>query len=320
MLEVEVNVERVKPTAPTLTRSTSGYQYYQYDTEREASEPKPQTTSMHIMGRPKSMVPKPIGLKVGDIDLSSYLKEVAGKIKPGYASSLVTFQGSPGRKLYLYVLTSSGELINEWEETIPDSGKVSISTSSDEEISLLNVASYLKLSPSRIMMLGDRVNMLPFAALTKITFWGVKTEVVNKTDIWARWMGRAVYRTPLPFYFWKEGYAIALAGTIAWRSIVPASDGKTVRYQVGVSAYCNTPSARPSHSQCCDARKKTWWTSKIYARSSPSEEFQEVGEDDINISFHNTATFTSSSASYEGKCLACEDHGLCGWEQGTCCE
>ena len=156
-------------------------------------------------------------------------------------------------------------------------------------------------------------------ASVDVTLWEVRAITQNISDIWARWQGRAIYRQPLPQLFWHyPGYTLGLAGSSHWRDIFPVVGSRSVEYMVGVSAWCNTPESLPSEDECCAARQHTWWNSTIEARKVAGSQWTTLGSDQINLSYHNSATFTTSSATYNGRCVA-QGPALCGWETGPNC-
>lgn len=156
----------------------------------------------------------------------------------------------------------------------------------------------------------------------RVKVWGILVETVRISDRWARFLGRSVGER-LPRLFWRyPGFAVGLADWGKWVEFVPVLDGMSIRYEVGVSAYCDTPDPYPPDDVCCEVRKNTWWEARLYTIGARGSR-RLVGSDRINLSFHSLYKLTYSSVVHKGRCVADYDPlfrgGLCGWESGAEC-
>lgn len=267
--------------------------------------------------RMNSIVPK-FGLGISQGQLNSYLMSFNSQTYPGQAIAISVVQGTAGRDVHIYLVnTASNSLVYKSKETIGSSGQLPITVTETQASPYKLVVSYVPLTDE--MAIKGPVIQTPLWVSTRITFWEVMAKTENISDVWARWQGRAIYRQPLPCLFWRDvGYTVGLAGSSKWRDLVPVFENQTVYYMVGVSAWCNTSNPYPPESECCAARQNTWWQSTIYARNTVENDLQELGSDQINLSYHNTASFTTSGANYLGRCVS-PDGCLCGWETGPSC-
>jgi hypothetical protein len=261
------------------------------------------------------LLPK-LGLSVNSITNTSYLAEFNNQTFSGQASSLIQFKGTKNAPVWVYVVNKdSNEVISEDHERFSSQGLFNYTLNSSEAGSYAVVASMTPLPKEVVLREPNRFD----TASVDVTLWEVRAITQNISDIWARWQGRAIYRQPLPQLFWHyPGYTLGLAGSSHWRDIFPVVGSRSVEYMVGVSAWCNTPESLPSEDECCAARQHTWWNSTIEARKVAGSQWTTLGSDQINLSYHNSATFTTSSATYNGRCVA-QGPALCGWETGPNC-
>jgi len=268
-----------------------------------------------FLNRIAGALPK-FGLSVNSISVTSYLAEFNGQTFSGSASSLTQFKGIKDAPVWIYLVDrNTNEVVSEDREKFDSQGLFNYSFSSPEAGSYAVVASMTPL-PKEIVL--REPNRLDTASLD-LTFWEVRAITQNISDIWARWQGRSIYRQPLPQLFWHyPGYTVGLAGSSHWGDVFAVAGSNSVEYMVGVSAWCNTWDPYPTESECCAARQSTWWSSTIEARRVAGGAWTTLGSDQINLSYHNSATFTTSSATYNGRCVA-QGPALCGWETGPNC-
>jgi len=268
-------------------------------------------------------VPKSL-LSITSVYVQSFLAQVGEVMYTGSAQALVNFTGPKSREAYIYIYDYDQGKTQATTASFDENGNLPILLQTSQEGSYLAVVSLVRL-PNAVIgrpMAMTILTSTPLATSARITFWHVRSSLTNKTDVWARWHGRAVYNLPLPGIFWRPTinfikYVVGLAGGLDWREIIPVVQNMNVGYQVGVSAFCNTEDPNPPADVCCEARKNTWWHAKLMARKSVREQWQVVGEDDINLSYRITAYFTTTSYSYNGRCV--NKDVACGWEQGPTC-
>jgi len=132
-----------------------------------------------------------------------------------------------------------------------------------------------------------------------LSVWTILLKSQNVTDVWERLCARALGEA-LPRLFWKEKphTIIGLAGKLEFLELVPVFEGQTVRYEVGVSAWCNTPEPYPSEAKCDEYRKNTWWQFDLYA-SNTAEAPKHVGGGRINVDYHLVYNLTATSVTLE---------------------
>jgi len=283
---------------------------------------EPQSTIYKTAGRVfLKSVPK-FGVSFNSASLTAFLSQFNQTTYSGNANAILRFNGKANSEAFIYVYNFNTNELSFEKSKFNESGILNVGLQSNEEVPMKVIVSTVPLPKALILRHSSIINALPFATSIKVTFWHVRVQSVNKTDIWARLQGRAIYRQPLPGVFWSPpsggpAYVVGLAGGADWREIVPVVEGMTVKYQVGVSAWCNTPDPYPPADKCCQYRKNTWWHAKIMARKSVKDSWGTVGEDDINISFHITGQFTVDSYSYLGRCVSKDV--ACGWESGSSC-
>ena len=318
MVEVVVGKKEVEPNPPKQTYADVHTQWF----ETRAEPPKTFTdvseTVMFDMGPLGLAASKTISFQLYKANLRAYLAKFADLEYEGKSLVQLVYTGPAGRRLYVYTSTDG----REWEEEVTsfnNKGYAYVNIFSKEPAVVSLVAS---LRPMTEFMLGRKeiLSLLPLVDYRLITFWLLRVRTTPISDRWARWQGRAIWRQPLPCQFWfphHVGYTTGLAGGVDWYEVVPAVTGIGFKYQVGVSAWCNTPDPYPPMGACCEARKNTWWKAEIYAKKGPRDKWGYVGGDKINISFHITAEFNTDGYSYKGRCV-CEDVA-CTWEQGGSC-
>jgi len=172
--------------------------------------------------------------------------------------------------------------------------------------------------------LGDRVPLLPtvnpFADVQPLAVWFVVVKATAIKDRWARYAGRAIGE-PLPYRFWREKPRTVL-GVLGIRytfaDLVPVFGSQSLSYEVGVSAYCDTPDPSPTHEECCAPENAAWWDVKVYATKNPKNvkdvlqgKSGLVGGDRINIDYHLKYTITTAGITYDGRYLV---KRRCEWE------
>ncbi|MBW2671894.1 MAG: hypothetical protein JRD89_00595 [Deltaproteobacteria bacterium] len=137
----------------------------------------------------------------------------------------------------------------------------------------------------------------PLEDVFDLAVWLVTCRSRNISDVWARFQGRSV-EVDLPRAFWKyPGFLIGLAGFSAgWVDIVPVFGDKEVTLEYGVSAYCNTPEARPGREKCLAARPKTWWRFDIHCNNGKVE---KTVSGNLNIDRHLKVRLTTDDVSGE---------------------
>jgi len=282
---------------------------------RRFSAALPALRNMVILNRIAGALPK-FGLSVNSIENKSYLAEFNGQTFSGSASSLIQFKGIKDAPVWTYLVDKDkNEVISEDRGRFDSQALFNYTVNSSEAGSYAVVASMTPLPKEIVLREPNRLD----TASVDVTFWEVRAVTQNISDIWARWQGRSIYRQPLPQLFWRyPGYTVGLAGSSFWRDVFPVVGSNSVEYMVGVSAWCNTPEGMAPEPLCCAARQQTWWNSIIEARRVPGGEWTTLGSDQINLSYHNSATFTTSSATYNGRCVA-QGPALCGWETGPNC-
>jgi hypothetical protein len=311
------------PSAPPTPEVEVLAQTQQLDVAESIQPLEPASVEARVSSRLfiKS-VPKTV-ISVASVYTRAFLAQVGSQTYSGSAQALLQFSGPKDRTAYVYVYDYDARRTYVSRANFDSNGRLPVLVQSSEEGGYLVVVSLVPIPtvlarPTALSTLSST----PLATAVKLTFWHVRSSLRNKTDVWARWHGRAVYNLPLPGIFWTPPtnfarYVVGLAGGLDWREIVPVVQDMNVGYQVGVSAFCNTTDPSPPASVCCEARKNTWWLAKIMARKSVKEEWRTVGQDDINLSFRITAYFTTDSYSYKGRCVNREVS--CGWEQGPSC-
>ena len=325
MIKALLNVKSLPSPAKGVFYKTTKYNVQALDVPNPSQIPKEITINLEgsysSAGRVYlRAIPKFMGVKFSNAKLMSFLQQFNDEKYNGYSSSLLMFNGPENSKAFIYVYDVDNDYVNEYESKFDEQGNLSVLLQSDEPHNFKVVTSLVPLPKQVVKVHSATINSLPFASSLRVTFWHVRVRTTNKTDVWARWQGRAIWRQPLPGLFWfphHVGYTIGLAGYADWREIVPIIEGRTFNYQVGVSAFCNTSEPRPPHDKCCEYRKNTWWHAIIFARRKITDNWQKVGEDDINLSFHITAQFDYNSATYLGRCVSKDV--ACGWEQGSSC-
>jgi hypothetical protein len=282
---------------------------------RRFSAALPALRNMVILNRIAGALPK-FGLSVNSIENKSYLAEFNGQTFSGSASSLIQFKGIKDAPVWTYLVNKDkNEVISEDRGRFDSQALFNYTVNSSEAGSYAVVASMTPLPKEIVLREPNRLD----TASVDVTFWEVRAVTQNISDIWARWQGRSIYRQPLPQLFWHyPGYTVGLAGSSFWRDVFPVVGNESVEYMVGVSAWCNTWDPYPTEAECCAARRSTWWNSTIEARRVAGSEWTTLGSDQINLSYHNSATFTTSSATYNGRCVA-QGPALCGWETGPNC-
>lgn len=143
------------------------------------------------------------------------------------------------------------------------------------------------------------VEVIPgLSAKTVLSVWLIKLVSKNISDTWMRLQGRALGHE-LNRLFWREQpwTTIGLAGWLEFIELIPVVSGQTIRYEVGVSAWCNTPEPFPPKEKCEEYRKNTWWQFDLYASNSPSEP-KHVGGGKINIDSHLVYELTANSVRF----------------------
>jgi len=275
----------------------------------------PVLNGITAINRIAGALPK-FGLSVNSILNASYMPQFNDQTFDGYAYSLIQFKGIKDAPAWIYLVDrNTNEVVSEDRGRFDSQALLNYSVNSSDAGSYSVVTSMTPL-PKEVVL--RRPNRLDIASID-VAFWEVRVITERITDKWARWLGRSIYRQPLPQLFWRyPGYRVGLAGWGIWRDIIPVVGSNSVEYMVGISAWCNTEEPYPVEGLCCDARQYTWWSSNIDARKVAGGAWTVLGTDQINLSYHNSATFTTSSATYNGRCVA-QGPDLCGWETGPNC-
>lgn len=146
-----------------------------------------------------------------------------------------------------------------------------------------------------IYPISPATEMIPGMSSTKLfSLWTILTKTRNLTDVWARFQGRAIgHKLDRTFHHTQPHTVIGLAGWIDFIELVPVLEGQSIRYEIGIPAWCNTPEARPTAEKCEEYRKNTWWKAGLYA-SNTERAPTLVAENKINLDYHLVYEITAS--------------------------
>ena len=251
--------------------------------------------------------------------VSGFDGEWAASVSPETARARLTYQ-----------VSSFGKGVPKVPVTLMDSNYNVLETKETDENGLVDFSLEFNSPGSYVYyaVIGEgKVKpltlMSPRVTRTFIKVWLVKVQQINSTDVWLRWVGRAMLE-PLPHDFWRVhprtivGLAIPKLSR-AYHMLVPVVLGINLNLELGVSAACNTPTAYPPSDTCCQYAKGTWWTYKLYYKSSVKSDWVESGGDKINVDYHLKYVVTTDGISYKGRCLKPMPNGKvrCSWESGT---
>ena len=195
-----------------------------------------------------------------------------------------------------FVDTSTNKVIAT--KTTDQAGLASINISSDEPKEM-NLMAYFGPSSPLLPSLSPRV------AFNRLAFWFIVIKAQAVKDRWARYIGRAINKE-LPYRFWTEmprSVLGVLGVRFTFADLVPVTAERSLTYEIGISAYCDTDSAYPSKEECC--ANLAWWKVNLYATKDPREvqavlkgEKGYVGGDYINIDYHLVYRITTDNVSF----------------------
>lgn len=150
--------------------------------------------------------------------------------------------------------------------------------------------------------------MNPFADMKPFSFWYIVIKATALKDRWARHCGRAINRDlPVFFYRYRRYILGVLAGYYTFAEIIPVAGTQRLRYEVGISAWCDTASPNPTHEECC--ANQAWWDVKVYATNDKRKISDArnghpellIGGDKINVKYHLVYWITPQAVVYEGR-------------------
>ena len=148
----------------------------------------------------------------------------------------------------------------------------------------------------------------PFADIKPFSFWYIVIKATALKDRWARHCGRALFtELPVTFYRYRRYILGVLARYYTFAEIIPVAGTQRLRYEVGISAWCDTAKANPTHEECC--KNLAWWDVKIYATNDKRriDDAKKghpdllIGGDKINIKYHLVYWITPQSVTYDGR-------------------
>jgi len=203
--------------------------------------------------------------------------------------------------------------------------KIAEATTNEDGIADITIAAKDPTSTNIVTGVGDRFPIMPqlnpFADIQPFTVWYIVVKATSISDRYARFIGRSIGE-PLPHIFWREKprTVIGILGIrFTFADLIPVFGTMSLRYEIGVSAWCSTPSPRPTHEECCRPEYAAWWDVKVYA-TNRKEEVKDVlagrkgfvGGDKINLDYHLKYTITTTGITYDGRYLVKK---RCAWEE-----